>query len=97
MSRDHSTTTVEAGYFSPTEKREFMESVQQAPTVGGTREKTAYLPSLRKSVLQVQDKINAFLTQKMEGDKAGAPPGAKISDDRMEEENYGEEVVEEGA
>lgn len=39
--------------------------------------------------------MNAFLTEKMEEDKKlAALAGAKV-DDRKDEENYGEEVVDE--
>ncbi|KAL8902689.1 MAG: hypothetical protein Q9207_004456, partial [Kuettlingeria erythrocarpa] len=55
---------------------------------------TEYLSTLRKSVTRLQDEINAFLTERMEEDKAlAAKAGVKI-DEKKEEENYGEENVE---
>ncbi|KAI4134803.1 MAG: hypothetical protein LQ341_005964, partial [Variospora aurantia] len=57
---------------------------------------TSYLSTLRASVTQLQGEINAFLTEKMEEDKAlaaSAGGGVKV-DEKREEEYYGEEDVE---
>lgn len=65
-------------------------------------DKSAYLSELRASTKELQDEINAFLTQKMEEDKLnagstgglghGKKDGTKPVDE-VEEENYGEEGV----
>jgi hypothetical protein len=61
----------------------------------------AYLGALRKATAELQERINAELTQRMEEDKTrditgrserGVKDGGE--DERKEEENYGEEVVE---
>ncbi|KNG86464.1 hypothetical protein ANOM_005060 [Aspergillus nomiae NRRL 13137] len=59
--------------------------------------KVAYLSELRKLVPNLQNDINVFLTERMEEDKKLAEAqGRQISEqERKEEENYGEEVVEE--
>ena len=61
----------------------------------------AYLGALRKATAELQERINAELTQRMEEDKArdatdAAEKGMKngVVDEGKEEENYGEEVVE---
>jgi hypothetical protein len=59
-----------------------------------TEERTDYLSGLRSSVSQIQSDINVFLTKKMEEDNAKSEKNAV--NDEKEEENYGEEVVEEG-
>ncbi|KAE8360562.1 Gon7 family-domain-containing protein [Aspergillus caelatus] len=61
--------------------------------------KVAYLSELRKLVPNLQNDINVFLTERMEEDKKLAEAqGRQISEqERKEEENYGEEVVEEDA
>lgn len=53
-----------------------------------------YLSALRKSVVELQDEVNGFLTTKMEEDKALAASAGMKADDKVEEENYGEEKVE---
>ncbi|KAE8375982.1 Gon7 family-domain-containing protein [Aspergillus bertholletiae] len=61
--------------------------------------KIVYLSELRKLVPNLQNDINVFLTERMEEDKKLAEAqGRQISEqERKEEENYGEEVVEEDA
>ncbi|KAI9892756.1 MAG: hypothetical protein M1814_001176 [Vezdaea aestivalis] len=54
-----------------------------------TESKTRYLAALHAAIPQIQVEINAYLTKKMEEEKASANDQA----DRKEEENYGEEVV----
>lgn len=78
--------TLSATYNSPTTSQTFTHPLPS------TKEKTAYLSALRKSVTQLQEDVNTFLTSKMEEDKALA--GEKM-DEKAEEENYGEEKVEE--
>jgi len=64
-----------------------------------TKETTAYIASLRNSLLEMQNDINAYLTEKMEEDKAAAATNgngiADKVDEQKEEENYGEEVEDE--
>ena len=85
-----------ADYHAPGESNSFS---QPLPTLGrgfSTKDKTQYLSGLRASVIAMQKDINVFLTAKMDEDKAkAATEGAKV-DDTKEEENYGEEVGEEG-
>lgn len=60
--------------------------------------KAEYLSNLRKSARSLQDEVNAFLTKKMEEDKAIAASSGtekKKAKDEEEEENYGEEKGEE--
>jgi len=63
------------------------------------KETTAYIASLRNSLLEMQNDINAYLTEKMEEDKAAAATNgigiANKVDEQKEEENYGEEVEDE--
>ncbi|KAK5011050.1 hypothetical protein LTR28_006092 [Elasticomyces elasticus] len=78
-------------------------------TPGDTSADTSYLSSLRANVSQLQNDINAFLTQQMEDDKARdaaaatsvAQKRSKSEKDRerekREEEMYGEENMEEDA
>ncbi len=82
-----------ATYASPSTSKSFTHPLPPA-TAKPTAAKTEYLSTLRKSVTQLQDEINAFLTERMEEDRAlAAKAGVKI-DEKREEENYGEENVE---
>ncbi|KAK4693703.1 EKC/KEOPS complex subunit GON7, partial [Lecanoromycetidae sp. Uapishka_2] len=86
-----------ADYTSPTSSKSFNHALPSASgSTSSTKEKTAYLAILRKSVVQLQGDINEFLTTKMEEDKALAAKAGLKSDDKKEEENYGEEGVDEG-
>ena len=88
------TTCLQATYTSPTSSETFTHTLPSASTTS-TKEKTAFLSALRRSVVKLQEGINGFLTTKMEEDKAlGASAGIKV-DDKAEEDNYGEERVEE--
>ncbi|KAL9100573.1 MAG: hypothetical protein Q9163_004062 [Psora crenata] len=58
-----------------------------------TEQKTQYLSALHKSVVQLQDDINVFLTAKMEEDKAMTVGKEGNVDEKNEEELYGEELV----
>lgn len=87
---------LKADYSSPTTTRTFALSLPSASaSTRSTKEKTSYLSVLRKSVVQLQDDINGFLTTKMEEDKALAAEAGTKTDDKKEEEKYGEEGVEE--
>ncbi|KAF3070498.1 hypothetical protein GL218_00902 [Daldinia childiae] len=75
------------------------------PESGITDHKTSYLRTLREAVSSLQDNVNSELTMRMEketreaavtGDskKGGKSIAAAGVDEAIEEENYGEEVVE---
>lgn len=84
-----------ATYASPSTSRTFTYVLPSSSTTS-TTEKIEYLFTLRNSVTQLQDEINACLTEKMEEDKAlAARVGWKV-DEKKEEENYGEEDVKDG-
>ena len=88
------TTSLQATYKNPTSSETFTHSLPSAQTTS-TKAKTAYLSALRSSVVKLQEDVNGFLTSKMEEDKTlGASAGMK-ADDKVEEDNYGEERVEE--
>ena len=89
-----SSSTLSASYTSPTATQSFTHNLTSSP-ITSTKEKTAYLSTLRKSVTQLQEDVNGFLTSKMEEDKALAAKAGLRGDDKAEEENYGEEKVEE--
>ena len=93
---DPTTTILKADYRSPASSKTFHHALPSLAT-SSTTEKTQYLSTLRKSVTQLQEEVNAFLTGKMEEDKAlTAKAGIKV-DDKKEEQNYGEEGVEDDA
>ncbi|KAK5017091.1 hypothetical protein LTR39_001733 [Cryomyces antarcticus] len=86
--------TLEAVYTSSASSQTFSHPLPSASSAtSSVQEKTAYLSALRASAAQLQGEVNAFLTQKMDEDRA-AEGKAKV-DDEKEEENYGEEVVDE--
>ncbi|KAF2732043.1 hypothetical protein EJ04DRAFT_514165 [Polyplosphaeria fusca] len=64
--------------------------VSSEPSTG---ERVEYLAALQDSVKTLQGHVNAFLTQKMDEDKAQGGADAKV-DDAREEETYGEENVD---
>ena len=86
---------VKAEYTSPGFTHVFKQPLPQLPREPSTQEKTAYLSALRSSVVALQNDVNTFLTAKMEEDKALASARDLKVDEKKEEENYGEEVVEE--
>ncbi|KAK8220261.1 hypothetical protein IWZ01DRAFT_426178 [Phyllosticta capitalensis] len=64
------------------------------PTISSnpsTDEKTAYLAALRRNVSELQNDVNAYVTQKMEEDKKKGDDDANAA---ALEANYGEENVE---
>ena len=87
--------TLEASYTTPGTSHTFSHPLPTRPSSASTKEKTSYLSALRSSVVKLQDEVNAFLTTKMEEDKALATNTVAKIDESKEEENYGEEVVEE--
>ncbi|KAF5861367.1 hypothetical protein ETB97_000330 [Aspergillus alliaceus] len=102
MAANISPNFLRAVYSAPQSAQTFEHSISSpAPPAGSSPEdvqsKTAYLSELRKLIPTLQNDINIFLTKKMEEDKTLAEAqGRQISEqERKEEENYGEEVVEE--
>lgn len=89
--------TLKATYSSPTNAPFTYEQPLQAPPSSSTKDKTTYLSTLRKATVDLQERINKELTERMEEDKAKdvSGKGKADIDDKKEEENYGEEVVEE--
>lgn len=84
-----------AVYTSPTATNTFSSPLQSSPTqASSSTQKSQYLGDLRQKVAHLQDDINHFLTKKMDQDKA-ATEGAASNDEDMEEQMYGEEVVDE--
>jgi hypothetical protein len=83
-----------AVYTSPTATNTFSSPLQSTPTQHtDTTEKSQYLADLRDKVAHLQQDINQFLTEKMDQDKA-ATDGAPNTDNNIEEDMYGEEVVD---
>ena len=66
------------------------------PDAGNVKDKTAYLSALREGASELQSKINAFLTQKMEEDQALGSHAGNVREvvAEKEEQMYGEEDVE---
>jgi EKC/KEOPS complex subunit GON7 len=79
---------------STEEPQVFQHGLPDCSENPSTDQRTAYLAALRSSVTQVQAEVNIFLTKKMEEDNAKSGKGTV--NDEKEEENYGEEVVDEG-
>ncbi|MCJ1244014.1 hypothetical protein MMC30_001211 [Trapelia coarctata] len=92
-----STGPLTASYASPTGSEVFEHKLPSLPPQFSAEQKTSYLSALRSSVVKLQEEVNTFLTAKMEEDKTTAPQAAAKVDDKKEEENYGEEVVEDDA
>ncbi|KAL8935016.1 MAG: hypothetical protein Q9216_005625 [Gyalolechia sp. 2 TL-2023] len=83
-------TTLTATYTSPTASQSFTHPLPSSATTS-TAQKTEYLSTLRQSVTKLQDEVNAFLTEKMDEDKALAAKAGLEVDEKKEEERYGEE------
>lgn len=91
-----SSTKLTASYASPTNNTHVFSA--ELPSVSATcsvEEKTAFVAAVRASASQMQDDINAMLTQRMEEDKAqeSAIATKSAKDEEREEEMYGEEDV----
>lgn len=83
-----------ATYTSPTQStspRAFSANLPALARQPATQDRVAYLDKLQSSLKTVQAEVNAFLTQKMDDDKAA---GDSKGDDAKDEETYGEEVVD---
>jgi hypothetical protein len=100
------TTNLQARYQSSNGEKLFNYELKESQGKSKERslpaEKAIYLANLRSSVAKLQKEVNAFLTQKMDEDKAAVVAGAMDMgkgkarlDDELEEENYGEEVLNE--
>lgn len=104
-----SSDMLKAMYKSPTGEKAFSHSLttgrvlDQFPETNEqiqfSKAKTAYLSELRSSIKGMQGDINVFLTAKMAEDQKnpttnGAQTNSKGKDE-IEEDKYGEEVVEE--
>jgi len=88
-----------ATYTSPTTNHIFTSPLPTLSADPSTKEKTSYITDLRTKTSQLQNDINAYLTERMEEDKAQeAADGAdkkSARDEQREEEMYGEEEGEE--
>ena len=84
-----------AEYANEVHHQKFEHQLGSIPLSLSTEDKSAYFASLHTSITKLQEEINAFLTAKMEEDKAQALNENKSINDKQEEENYGEEVVDE--
>lgn len=84
---------LKADYRSPSSSKNFLHTLPTSSTPS-TAAKTQHLSALRKSITQLQDEVNTFLTSKMEEDKVLASKAGLKVDDKQEEEKYGEEDVE---
>ncbi|EME49748.1 hypothetical protein DOTSEDRAFT_68505 [Dothistroma septosporum NZE10] len=87
-----------AHYTSPKATQSLSYELPPLPEDGANVEqKTSYLAALRAKTTKLQDAVNAYLTQKMDEDKAAENVQAKASKDaeEREEEMYGKEDPEE--
>ncbi|KAL6710857.1 hypothetical protein ACN47E_007914 [Coniothyrium glycines] len=85
--------SLSATYASPdTPSKTFSCPLPTLASTPSTSDRTAYLAALQSSLKDVQKDINAFLTEKMEQDKA---TGSSKDSDAKDEETYGEELAEE--
>lgn len=90
-------TKLKAHYASPDGTKTFVHPLNAPQNPESTKEKTAHLSALRTSVTKLQEEVNVFLTQKMEEDKAMVSDRGGKVDDKQDEDNYGEELVDETA
>lgn len=95
MSTQHLTAT----YKSPKSSEAFssnLPSLSSDPKDQDVNSKTAYLSALRSNIVQMQSDVNAFLTKRMDEDKASeaGTVGARRVKEEKEEEMYGEEDPE---
>ncbi|KAI5270045.1 hypothetical protein E4T47_06563 [Aureobasidium subglaciale] len=84
-----------AVYTSPTATNTFSAPLSSAPTkTTSSQEKSQYLGDLRDKAIQMQEDINQYLTKKMDEDKAATEGAANSKDEDLEEQMYGEELVD---
>jgi len=93
--------TIQGTYTSPSTSRDFSYTILSAAPASDSdvQSRTAYLAELGASTKKLQEDINAFLTVKMEEEKAsgaqnGVSGATQKSGEELEEENYGEEAAE---
>ncbi|KAK3721701.1 hypothetical protein LTR37_002866 [Vermiconidia calcicola] len=90
---------LQATYQSPNASHTFSARPSSLPSGEEARDvkaKTAYLSALRSNLGQMQGEVNAFLTKKMEDEKAAeaAKANGKMTQEEKAEELYGEEDAE---
>ncbi|KAF2263156.1 hypothetical protein CC78DRAFT_581718 [Lojkania enalia] len=86
--------SITATYTSPTNTPSPHPLSASLPAISpdpSTKNRVAYLVAMQSAVRTLQSEVNAFLTQRMDDDKAQGGAGAK-ADDVKEEETYGEEI-----
>ena len=82
-----------ADYNSDTGQTQFKHNIGAVSESSPTKDRVEYLAKLRSSVVALQDEINAFLTKKMDEDKVLEGKN-KTLNDKKEEANYGEEIMD---
>ena len=82
-----------AVYKSSDSSKSFSEALPSLPKDHDVKAKTEYLSTLRTGIVKMQADVNAFLTKKMEEEKASQGQASKSKDEK-EEEMYGEEDPE---
>jgi len=89
-------TALAADYAGPEDQHTFSYPLPANTNLDSTKNVTEFLVKLRESTIQMQKDVNAFLTQKMDEDKAkdSAQNGTKVDEDK-EEDMYGEEADDE--
>lgn len=83
-------TNLVALYASPGSEHTFSSPLPD-PKTETVQQKTGYLSKLRSNITQLQSDVNAFLTAKMEEDKANQTDSKRAQDEQKAEEMYGEE------
>lgn len=88
-------TSLTADYSSPDSQHNFNYPLPTNTNLEATKDVTDFLVKLRESTIQMQKDVNAFLTQKMDEDKAkDSAQNGKVDEDK-EEDMYGEEADDE--
>lgn len=84
-----------ATYKALEDSKTFSSALPAVPAdSSNVQEKTAFLSALRANASKLQGELNAFLTQKMEEDKAAEENSKKSASDQRAEDMYGEEDPE---
>lgn len=92
---------LKATYVSSDSRKVFAEDLLALPTdetAPSVLDKTAYFQNLRTNITKMQSDVNAFLTKRMEEDKAPTANQAnpkRQTQEQKEEEMYGEEDPDE--
>jgi len=87
-----STPALTAQYEELGPSKTFEIPLASIPTDHSVEQKTIYLASLREAVNNLREQLNVFLTEKMAQETTN---GASGVNDTIEEDNYGEDIVEE--